>query len=113
MILDPARNYVVLEKVWEGPGWREESKALKVTQTSCGLWFATDYVFSYQSKGQEQKRTETHVRQVTLSDKAALEKELQPQFGPGWKVKDERTSEEYEIRDDAAEVFLKLDAVGR
>lgn len=111
MLMDPARNFVVLEKVWAGPDWREETKALKVTKTSCGLWFATDYVFVYSSKGQEKTRIETHVIDVTLSDKDALEKELRPTYGRGWKVKDERTKQEYLIQDDAEEVFKKLDAV--
>lgn len=111
MLLDPARNFVVLEKVREGADWREETKALKVTQTSCGLWFATDYVFVYSFKGEEKTRTETYVTDVTLSNKATLEKELEPRYGRGWKVKDERTKQQYLIQDDAEEIFKKLDAV--
>ena len=110
MLLDPARNFVVLEKFWSGGDWREETKALKVTKTSSGMWFATDYVFIYYHNEQEKTRRETHVIDVTLSDKAALEKELEPHYGPGWKITDERTKKEYLIQDDAAEVFKKLDA---
>jgi hypothetical protein len=111
LIFDPARNFVVLEHVTYGKEWRYEAKARKVEMTRSGLWFATDYVFTDIIKDKEQRRIETQVTDVSLSDKAGLEKELKPQYGRGWKVKDERTQEEYLIQDDAEDVFKKLDAV--
>ena len=111
LIFDPARNFVVLEHVVYGKEWRYEARARKVEMTRSGLWFATDYVFTDIIRDKEQRRIETLVTDVTLSDKAALEKELEPRYGRGWKVKDERTKEEYLIQDDAEEVFKKLDAV--
>lgn len=111
LILDPARDGVVLEYVTSGKDWREEARALKVERTASGMWFATEFVFTYTSQGKERLRYETKITNVTVVDQAALEKELKPQFSPGWKVKDERTGEEYKIQDDAEEIFKKIDAV--
>ena len=111
LILDPARDGVVLEYVMAGKDWREEARALKVQRTASGLWFATDFVFTYTNKGTEHLRYETKITNVTVVDRAAMDQEIQPRFGPGWTVKDERTGEEYKIEDDAEDIFKKLDAV--
>ncbi|WP_461526760.1 hypothetical protein [Prosthecobacter sp.] len=111
LILDPARDGVVLEYVTSGKDWREEARALKVERTASGMWFATDFVYTDTIKGKELLRYETKITNVTVVDQAAMDQEIQPRFGPGWSVKDERTGEEYKIQDDAEEIFKKIDAV--
>lgn len=111
LIIDPAKPFVVLEHVVEHADGREETLARKVGLTSCGLWFATDHVYIHTKKNQEVLRIETRLDEVTFAEKSEVEKRMQPGFGRGWRVLDERSQEEYEIEDNAMEVFEKLDAV--
>lgn len=111
LIIDPAKPFMVLEHVVEHAESREETRAQKLGLTSCGLWFATDFVFVRFQKHQEELRIETQLDDVTFAEGSELEKRLKPDYGRGWRVLDERTQTEYKIEDDSKSVFEKLDAV--
>lgn len=111
LLIDPDRNFVVLEHIQRQKNWQQEARALKVRKTTCGLWFVTDYVFTDTIAGRESQRWETQVTDVTFARAEDLADELKPRYGRGWQVKDERTHEEYLIQEDAGAIFQKIDAV--
>ncbi len=108
VLVDPQKNFVVLEHVLNSAEWRDETIASQITQTRSGLWFATEYTYRYIDHGQEKMRTETKISDVSYQDKLVFEQTLKPKFPPGWRVIDERINKEFVIGQDPSTIINNI-----
>ena len=99
VLLDPEKDFLVVEHVNLQRDWSEKTSAGQFAKTRSGLWFATDCTFTEISRGKEVKRTEAHITEVSHQSKESFQQALQPQFTKGWRVIDERSKEEFILRD--------------
>lgn len=108
LLIDPQKNFLILEHVIKESTWSNETTADELLQNKDGLWYPARYTNRYVRDGKEQLRYETKVVEVKFEDKNSFEQKLKQKYAPGWRVVDERINKEFTIGDSPTTIINNI-----